>query len=284
VARPTRIDLKPFFQLALGLAVWWLVPTAVRSFIKEGFYELQAPLLVAQSHLEDLQRYWEHRAGFSKDELIATVRDLSRVNGGLVYDRNNLKWLARENRRLETLLDLPPRMEYRTLVTRVARRDLNTWWHRLILRRGKEDGVKVGSPVVVGNGVVGRVLKVHRNTCEVQLVSDRDFRVSVNVDGDERAAVYQGTVNRPFDVPQGIIEHLPADYSYVPADGGAISVFTSGAGGVFPGGLLIGVISGPLQAKEDGLFLLGEVSLHPGLSALEEVSILIPLAPSVEEE
>ena len=279
MARPTRIDPKPFFQLALGLAVWWLLPTAVRSFVKDGFYELQAPLIVAQSHLEDLQRYWERRAGRSKNELIATARDLARVNGGLMYERANLKWLARENKRLETLFDLPPYIEYRTLATRVARRDLNAWWQRLILRRGEKDGVRVGSPVVVGTGVVGRVLKVHRNTCEVQLISDPGFRISVNVDGDDRAAVYQGTVNRPFDPPQGIINHLPSDYNYKPAGGGPVSVFTSGAGGVFPGGLLVGTISSSLKPSEDGLFFLGDVSLHSGLSSLEEVSILIPLTP-----
>jgi rod shape-determining protein MreC len=280
MARPVQIDLKPFLRLALGLVVWWALPTAVRSFFKDGFYEMQAPLVLAQSHLEDLQRYWENRSLRSRTALIATARDLARANNGLIHHNQRLRVLERENVRLERLLEMPPHVEYRTLVARVARRDLNSWWRRLTLRRGAADGVRPGSPVVTGTHVIGRVIKVHRHTCEVQLVSDPGFRASVNLDGDDdRAAVYQGIVNRPFEPPKGMLRYVSADYAHNPAPGSAVGVFTSGSGGLFPGGLLIGSVSGNLQQSEDGLFLLGDVVLHPRLSVLEEASILIPLGP-----
>jgi rod shape-determining protein MreC len=274
----TRIDPRPFVYLVLGLLVWWLAPAVFRSFCKDTFYEFQAPVLLTQSHLQDLQNYWAKHA--SRRDLIEANRDLAREVAGLSYENRRLRSLADENQRLERLLDLPGHLEYRTVVARVVRRDLNTWWQRLIVRRGSEDGVRVGSPVVIGDGVVGRVTKVHRATSEVQLLSDPAFRISASIDGDERAAVYQGGDNPPFAPPLGKITHLPSDYLHTPPGGTPVNVFTSGGGGVFPGGMPIGVVKGEVQMTAEGLFSEGHVQLHPRLSVLEEVAILIPLKPA----
>jgi rod shape-determining protein MreC len=280
VARPTYINPRPFVYLAFGLVVWWLAPGFVRALFKDAFYEFQAPLVLTQSQLQDIQTYWAVYAGTPKHDMITFNRDLLRVNANLTSQNNQLQRLLRENnRRVERLLAVPSRPEYKSIIARVARRDINTWWQRLILRRGREDGVRIGSPVVVGTGVVGRVAKVHATTCEVQLVSDPDFRIAASVDGDERTAIYQGAPNVPFVLPQGVVTHLPSDYTYTPGEGAQVSVFTSGAGGVFPGGLLIGIVVGELSATSDGMFFEGRVRLHTQLTSLEEVAILIPLKP-----
>jgi rod shape-determining protein MreC len=280
VARPSRIDPRPFLKLALALVIWWASPPVVRSLFKDGVYELQAPFISAQSHIEDLGRYWEQRLLRTKEGMMAAVRDLSRANQALNLENHELLAYRVENERLRRLLDLPPRAEYRMLVARVARRDLNAWWSRVTLRRGAADGVVAGVPVVAGENVVGRVIKVHLHTCEVQLVSDPAFRISASLDGTERAAVYQGTVNRPFDPPRGIIHNIPADYNFRPDNGGMVSVFTSGAGGIFPAALRIGTFDvSTLQQGENGLFLMADVELLPELCSMEEVSILLPIAP-----
>jgi rod shape-determining protein MreC len=278
VSAPAHIEVKPFFWLAVGLLAWWLFPTAHRAFLKDAFHEFQAPLVLAQSHLDDLRTYWAIRAGNTKENLIRFNRDLNRHSAFLETEISRLQWLARENHRLEELLDLVPPAAHRVVIARVARRDLNAWWSRVLLRRGSLDGVRDGNPVIIGGSVVGRVVKTHRNTCEVQLLSDPAFRISVNVEGDERAAVYQGVPNKPFDPPRGLLTFLPADYT-TPASGDTVGVFTSGAGGVFPGGLNVGRVTGGLTQTPDGLFLSGDVLLHPLLSSIKEVSILVPLKP-----
>jgi rod shape-determining protein MreC len=265
--------------LALGLIVWWLAPAAARIFVRDAFYEFQAPLVLAQSHLQDLGRYWERHAGRTARELIEANRDLARVNAALNLRVDQLRALENENRRLAQLLDLPSRPEYRTVIARVARRDINSWWQRLTLRRGRGDGVRTGCPVVVGTGIVGRVSEVHLNTCEVQLLSDPKFRISASLDGDERPAIYQGAMNAPLGTPGGIVTHLPSDYNYTPENDGKVLVFTSGIGGVFPGGLFIGTLAGEVAMTAEGLFLTGRVRLNPQLALLEEAAILVPLDP-----
>jgi rod shape-determining protein MreC len=279
-----RADPKPFLYLAVGLVVWWLLPSGVRRIAREGFYEFQAPVLSAESHLRDVAVYWEKRSR-GADALVRANVEQARQIAGLTAENSRLRQTEEENRRLRALLNsLPAHGDYRTLVARVVRRDINTWWNRLVLRRGEKDGVRLGSPVVAGNSVVGRVTRVHRHTCEVQLVSDPDFRASVNVEGsNEYTAVYQGLAGRPFGLPKGVITHLSAKHES-PVSGAGISVFTSGSGGLFPPGLLLGEITGELAKTSDGLFRMGDVMLHRQLFSLDEATILVPTAEYIGEE
>jgi rod shape-determining protein MreC len=51
---------------------------------------------------------------------------------------------------------------------------------------------------------------------------------------------------------------------------------TSGLGGTFPSGLVIGKIT-KLESGTDGLFKSGKVELDPRLVDVSEVTVLVPL-------
>ncbi|MDR2982980.1 MAG: rod shape-determining protein MreC [Puniceicoccales bacterium] len=286
---PGRIDHKPFVILALGLLAWWALPGFVRGFVKDTFYEFQSPLIITQSRMEDLRKFWELRAGRSDTELIEAGRDLARVNAALQLQVQQYQSLVNENKRLEQLLDIPSRPQFRTIIARVARRDLNTWWQEITLRKGSVDGIRKGCPVVIGSGVVGRVKDVHLDTCTVELVSSPEFRISANIDGDTRPVIFQGVYNEPFAPPKAMITNIPVNYNLAAAGEAPIYVFTSGLGGVFMGGMYLGTVEEPprnlsgdapeerLKKTSDGLFLEGSVKLFPELDRLQEAAILVPL-------
>ncbi|MDR1818337.1 MAG: rod shape-determining protein MreC [Puniceicoccales bacterium] len=275
-------DIRPFLVLAAGLLLWWFVPGAARLFVKRGFTEFQAPVLIAQSHLSDLRDYWERRLGMSRHELIVANKDLAEINAGLQLALLDRDRRVAENQALLDALRVPPLPAYRTVVARVARRDVSAWWKRLVVRRGSADGIVKHSPVVAGDGyAVGVVTTVELNTSEVLLVSDPAFRVSVNIEGEnERSAVFEGAPGtRPFDRPRGRLTHFPVLDGFVPESGARLSVYTSGSGGIFPPGLVVGTLDGELTETPDGLFLEGGVLVHQRLYSLDEVSILVPTAP-----
>ena len=276
---PGRIDLKPFVYLALGLLAWWAVPTGIRGFFREAFYEFKAPVILVQSQLQDLRHYWDTTGLQRKRDLLVAGRDLARANAMLQSELQQKRELAQEARRLEEILALPSRIDFRTVVARVARRDLNTWWQQIIISKGSADGIHDGCPVVINSGVVGRVRKAHLHTSEVELISNSTFRISANLDGDERPVVFSGGINKPFYSPVGNVTYLPSDYRYPGPANAPIQVFTSGIGGVFPGGLSIGILDGKFVATPDGLFLESAVKLHTDLSHVEEVAVLIPVGP-----
>jgi rod shape-determining protein MreC len=271
---PFRFDqAKPFATLIVVVAIWLLLPVAVKSFARASFFELTAPITVAASYARDLQSYWGMR-NHSKDELIAAGRDLSRLNATYEFAVQQNVELQAEVARLEALLRLPAFNQYRYEHARVARRDFSAWWQQIVIRKGKNYGVPVGAPVIFNGGVVGRVTEVHSTTANVELISSPNLRLAGVIEGDARPISFQGGLNETFAPPTGVVEFVPLDVFANPNS--PKRLVTSGLGGVFPPGLTLGTIT-KLAPGSDGLFQSGEVKLDDRLGSLTEVTVLVPV-------
>lgn len=266
---------RPFATLGLVLLLWLLVPLAVKSFTRVTFFELQAPFAAAQSYVTDLQEFWALRTR-PKNEIIEAGRDLARLNAAYELRLQENEQLRAEILRLENLLKLPPFPAHRSEPARVVKRDFTAWWHRLVIRKGRNYGIPVGAPVVFVGGVVGRVVEVHAYTAVVDLVSSPTFRIAASAEGDSRPISYQGGINDSFKNPRGSVEFVPTDIAATPNQ--PRHLVTSGLGGVFPPGLTIGDIT-HLEPSTDGLFATGDVDLDNRLGALTEVTVLVPVTP-----
>lgn len=274
---PTRFDqAKPFLTLGLVFAAWLVLPVVVKSFVRISFFEMQAPVDVTVSYARDLQDFWSLR-NHSKNELIEAGRDLARLNASYELKVQENAALHEEIARLEGLLRLPAFDNYRAEPARVARRDFSGWWQRLVIRKGRNYGLTVGDPVVYTDGVVGRVSEVHAYEAVVDLISDPAVRLAASVEGDSRPISYQGGDNPTFGPAHGVVEFVPLDIFASPDH--AKLLVTSGLGGVFPPGLIIGTLT-RVEPSTDGLFKTGEVRLDERLGELTEVTVLVPLEPA----
>ena len=273
---PKRYDqLRPFATLGVILLVWLFVPLVVKTFTRATFFAIQAPLVVADSYVQDLQTFWSNRL-HSKDELLKAGKDLSGLIARYEFSVQQNKELDAEILRLENLLKLPSMPSFRFEPARVARRDFSGWWQRLVIRKGENYGIPVGAPVVFAGGVVGRVIEVHRYTAVVDLLTSPTFRLAATVSGDNKPISYQGGLNSSFRSPRGTVEFVPLDISA--SRNSPRRLVTSGLGGVFPPGVAIGDII-DLEPSTDGLFKSGEVALDERLGSLTEVTVLVPLNP-----
>lgn len=273
---PKRYDqLRPFATLGVILLAWLFVPLVVKMFTRATFFAIQAPLVVADSYVQDLQTFWSNRLR-SKDELLKAGKDLSGLIARYEFSVQQNKELDAEILRLENLLKLPSMPSFRFEPARVARRDFSGWWQRLVIRKGENYGIPVGAPVVFAGGVVGRVIEVHRYTAVVDLLTSPTFRLAATVSGDNKPISYQGGLNSSFRSPRGTVEFVPLDISA--SRNSPRRLVTSGLGGVFPPGVAIGDIT-DLEPSTDGLFKSGEVALDERLGSLTEVTVLVPLNP-----
>lgn len=264
---------RPFLTLGILVAVWLVVPGAVKSFLRASFFELTAPVTLAASKVRDLQDFWALRS-HSKTELIEAGRDQARINASYEVAVQQTAELKAEIARLETLLRLPTRDQYRLEHARVARRDFSAWWQRIVIRKGRDHGIPVGAPVVFSGGVVGRVAEVHAMTAVVELITSPGVRLAGVVEGDSRPISFQGGSNPAFALPTGIVELMPLDIIASPTS--PKRLVTSGYGGVFPPGLTLGTIV-RAELGSDGLHKSGEVRLDERLGSLTEVTVLVPL-------
>lgn len=270
------VQARPFLALGLLLLVWLVLPTALKRVARLSFQEFQAPLEIAASYGRDLQGFWARRTR-DPAELVNAARDLQRVNAAYELRLQDEARLRGEVARLEGLLRLPSYAEYRSEPARVVRRDFSVWWQRLTIRKGANYGLRVGSPVIYSGGVVGRVSAVLSTTAVVELVSSPDFRISAHLEGDDRPISFQGGVNPPLKPAEALLEYVPLDVFATPS--APRKMLTSGLGGVFPPGLVLGEVY-LLEPSTDGLFKTGRARIDPALGRLAEVTVLVPLDPS----
>jgi rod shape-determining protein MreC len=185
---------------------------------------------------------------------------------GLSRERGELREQATAAQRLERLLELRGQIAYRSLAAQVIGRDPSRWFGTLLLDRGSRDGVRRNAPVVAADGVVGRVIEVTRTASRVLLVSDSRSAIGVVLQRSRDLAVVEGRSDRVLH-----LKYLSQTAQVLPGD----LVVTSGQGGVFPKGLVVGRIT--RVTREEGE-LLQEAEVEPvtGLDRLEEVLILLP--------
>ncbi len=271
-----RLDkVKSLVALGVFLVAWWVIPTTIKSFLELSFSEFHAPAWVATSYLDDLEDFWARRS-HSKIELIEAGKEVARAKALYQFNAQRKEVLESEIQRLEAILNLPSRREFRYEVARVVRRDLNAWWQQIVIRKGKDFNIPVGAAVVYSGGVVGRVVEVGAFTSRVELISSPNFRMAANFEGDERPVVYQGVAQGGFGAPHGFVSDAPQDI--IASTQLPLKLVSTRLGGTFPPGLMIGRVSW-LETGSTGIFQAGKVALDPRLLSLHEVAVLIPLYP-----
>ena len=169
-----------YVVLAVFIAAWILLPAAVRRFNREAFVEFQAPALHLVAKSRDLATFWEKKSR-STEELAAAGRDLARINAALELKLKAMDDVRRENTRLREVTRYNVPTEYLSVVARVATRDSSSWWQRIVIRKGRNDGIRPGAPVVFGDTVVGRVTAVHLTNKTVMPSSKHSPRVMADL-------------------------------------------------------------------------------------------------------
>src|SRR3990170_2874918 len=168
--------------------------------------------------------------------------------------------------RLERLLALREQVTYRSVAARVITRDPSRWFTTLTVDQGGRDGVARNSPVVTPDGVVGRVIEVTATASRVLLIADSRSALGVLIQRSRDAGVVEGRGSGTLH-----LKYLSRAAVVKRGD----MVVTSGLGGVFPRGLVVGRITS-VTREEGALLQEAEVEPAAALDRLEEVLILLP--------
>jgi rod shape-determining protein MreC len=173
---------------------------------------------------------------------------------------------------LERLLDVKQALADQTFLTgRVVASEPNNLRQVIAIDRGKSDGIKIGMPVLTeGKALVGTVTKVDSNHAWITLVTDIDSAVS-GVDLESQApGVVSGGYNR-----QLTMEFVAATSSIKEGD----TVVSSGLGGSYPAGLVIGRVTG-VTGKPQEVFRKVAVEPLASLSHLDNVLVMTSFMPT----
>ena len=181
-----------------------------------------------QDYFADNQALREENQAL-KDEIAAMQEELRQARDD-----------SEENRRFRKLLNL--REKKRDLgdleSARVIRRSSSNWTSSLTLDQGTDHGVAVNNCVITEEGfLVGVVTEVGYNWCTVLTVTDTDTSLGAEIFRTEDIGVAEGDFAL---MGEGRLKlsYLPAECTLLNGD----LVMTSGLGGYYPSGLVIGTV------------------------------------------
>jgi rod shape-determining protein MreC len=137
-----------------------------------------------------------------------------------------------------------------------------SWLRSLVVYAGPR-GARVNQPVVAAGGLVGRVVVPSGPWAKVQLVTDRAAAVGAMLERTRRQGVVRGAGAGELE-----LDYIPVQAEVVAGD----RVVTSGVDGVYPRGILIGVVREVLPGG--GLFHTLPVAPAVDLGRLDLVYLL----------
>ncbi len=196
-----------------------------------------------------------------------TARALSAQVNALRMERDQLLQERAENERLRKLLDFAQQSPERTFLgARVIGVRVGPAGRQILtVDRGQDDGIARGMPVVVADGVVGRIHAVTSRTSDVLLVVDTYSSIAVRVDRTRARANVRGTGK-----PDGArLEYALRSEEMIEGD----LLVTSGTDGVFPRGLPVGKVT-QLRRSARGLFQDATVVPSVDPTRVEEVLVM----------
>ena len=161
--------------------------------------------------------------------------------------------------------------DFRALSTSVTSPPGGPFAHTLAIDAGSSDGVRLDSPVVSGEGLVGIVSNVFPHTAKVTLLTDPDsFASARDIDTQVRGMVHTG--------PGGtlILDQVSKQFRVKDGD----KLVTAGTHNarypdLYPYGIPIGTVTS-VSATDTATFLQVQLQPFANLGSLDAVAVLVP--------
>lgn len=165
--------------------------------------------------------------------------------------------LEREVQQLREMLALrrsQPALQW--LEARVILVDPDNLGRAVTINRGTHDGVQDGMTVMTARGLVGRVVRATGASAKVMLITDVSSSATSIIRGGQASGIISG--QRRADGFGLVMRHITQGEPIKSDD----RVVTSGLGGVFPAGILVGTVTDVRQRDTD---LFQEATIEPAV-------------------
>ena len=228
-----RLMLGALIVMLLGLFLLWRIDNPrierlrmeITDRVIPNFSAVTAPVTSAANILRSARSYT--RIYQQNQELRRELQQMKAwKEAALQREQENARLLDLNNVRLD------PKF---TKITGVVLADSGSPFRQTVLLNvGRRDGIVDGWAAIDGIGLVGRIAGVGERTSRVILLTDTSSRIAVSIESNgQRAMIVGDNTSRPP------LEFLEAPETVRPGD----RVVTSGDGGVFPSGLLVGQVT-----------------------------------------
>jgi len=269
-------DPKYIVVIILVIVVIFL---AIVNFTVDGNRKLSAPekitrdiVLVIQNTVNAPFNFIKSKIDKSKDmkRIYNEYKDLDDIREYTEFIVNQNNELKAEIESLNSLLSIEKSLtQYSYLNANVVMRNSGFWYNTLTIDKGNVNKIAENMAVITKEGLVGRIIKTSYFHSDVKLISDNNInnKIAVKIVNDkEHYGIITGYNTKDnYLVVEGISNTVSIKVGDV--------VTTSGLGGIFPRGILIGKVV-KITTDSFDLAKIIEVTPSADLNNIKHVTIL----------
>lgn len=270
---PLTARTAAWFVSVMGVGILLIALSGIGLLrpVEDASYTLFSPLedvlrSIASPIADTVSNYGDVRSLTQENEKLRSENE--RLNADIA----RLQEDATRRQQLEQLLDVKNSLtNQETLAASIVAREPSNLRQVVAINRGRSDGIKPGMSVVTeGSTLVGTVTKTEDDHSWVTLVTDVNSAVSSLLLESRDQGVVAGGYNRRLSM-----EFVDQDATVKEGD----TVVTSGLGGTYPPGLVIGRVTGVSGHRQE---IFRSVTVEPlaSLSRLETVLVITNFVPS----
>lgn len=215
----------------------------------------------------DKQNYYRDNTAM-EEEIAQLRREIAQMEADVRQGRKH----SEENQRLRELLGLQekrPDLTSDIVLADVTEHAVTNWADTLTISQGTADGLEVGDCVIDETGaIVGTISEVGLNWATIMTLVDTETSLGAQVFRTGDLGVAQGNFSLMGE-NRLRLDYLPADCDLLGGD----LVVTSGLGGFYPAGLVIGSVE-ELQMDDSGASSYAILAPAVEFSELQQVVVL----------
>ncbi len=205
-----------------------------------------------------------------KDKLESKIEELSKENADLKQKVSENEASRLENEQLRKLLTLKTdNYKFEFVAAEVIARSPSNWYSFITIDKGAADGIALNQPVVSsGNSLVGRVSEVGTTWSNVTLLTDPLHTAGAQVLRSGEFGITEGD-NALSASGKSRLSFVSKNADIIVGD----TVITSGLGGVYPKGLVIGKVQ-KIRPDIQGISQYAVISPEADLKNLRAVFVI----------
>ena len=197
-------------------------------------------------------------------DLAKENESLKEENDKLLEEKTALLEVEKENEILRQELNFQKKTSFKLVPGQVIAKDPTNIQNSFTIDVGKKAGIKEGMPVVSSGMLVGKISEVHYSTSKVMLITNPNNVVNAMLQKTRAYGLIKGELGYGL-----VMESIPQETKINISD----MVITSGLGGNYPKGLIIGEVE-EIVSKQGEIFQLATLKPILDFSSLEIVFVI----------
>lgn len=245
----------------------------VESFLKDGLVYTEKVVTYPFNYISNKISEYKKLKSVNKDNAVleTSIDRVSSIESENIELRRQLDELKKELNIDYTLVD------YEYLNATVVSRNVGFWYNTITIDKGSYNGVEKDMVVINSKGLIGRIIRTSAFTSDIRLIttSDTNNKISVHISNGDNDLY--GLINN-YNYSDNLLEVEGISNTKDVTIGDY--VYTSGLGGIFPSGILIGTVS---EISTDSYDLAKIIKVVPSADFTDINYVSILKRKSVEE-